>query len=269
MYPYLERPCLWRQVHTGLIVEIQHYLSHLLRPRYYVAIEQHTYLTLLPPPEHRVGVPDIMILDPPGYGAATADVMTAPVMIVGPVPFDKLRASMVELPQQEEVKHRYLEIRDTETQAVITTIEILSPANKIGREGREQYQRKRLKVLNSLTNLVEINLLRTGKPMPMSVSYQKDYRIIVSRSEHRPRAQDDLSATLKASLFNVPDIIPNFPVPLRPGEDEPLLPLNQLLHELYDKSSYDLMIDYRQPSIPPLSEANAAWAQSILERTTE
>ena len=246
MDPYLERPGIWQQVHTGLIVEIQHFLNPVLRPRYYVAIEQLTYLSVLPPPESRVGVPDAMLVETGARETATAPAAT--ILVTEPV--------IAELPQPEEVKHRYLEICDTETHTVITTIEILSPANKIGREGREQYERKRLKVLGSLTNLVEIDLLRTGDPMPMKVPYQNDYRIVISRSHQRPRAD--------VYLFGVRQPIPDFPIPLQPGEQEPLLPLNRLLHDLYDKGSYDLMIDYQQPPAPSLSGQDLEWATNLL-----
>jgi len=206
MDPYLEKPSLWQQVHTALIVEIQYFLSPLLRPRSYVAI---------------------------------------PVI--------------AELPQPEEVRRRYLEIRDTQTQAVITALEILSPSNKMEREGREQYEHKRLKILGSMTHLVEIDLLRAGEPMPMKTPYQNDYRIVVSRSQQRPQAE--------VYLFSVRHPIPDFPIPLRPGEEEPVLPLNQLLHDLYDKSSYDLIVDYRQPPIPSLSVDDTQWAAELSSST--
>jgi hypothetical protein len=248
MDPYLERPGIWRQVHIALIVEIQQFLHPILRPRYYVAIEQLTYLTVLPPPEHKVGIPDALVIGPKKISHQTAGAATAAIAVDGPV--------AAELPQPEEVKHRYLEIRDAETQVVVTTIEILSPSNKIGQEGRQQYEHKRIKVLGSLTNLVEIDLLRAGEPMPMKTPYQDDYRIIISRSQHRPRAD--------AYLFSVRQPIPDFPIPLRPEEEEPMLPLNQLLHDLYDKSGYDLMVDYQQPPAPPLPEDDLAWAAEQL-----
>ena len=249
MDPYLEGPGIWQQVHAALIVDIQRFLNALLRPRYYVAIEQSTYLTLLPPPEHRTGIPDIMVVAPSEQTEKGSSLpLSAPT--IEPV--------IAELPQPEEVKQRFLEIRTVETHAVVTTIEILSPANKVGREGREQYEQKRVKVLGSLTNLVEVDLLRGGAPMPMNLPYQKDYRIIVSRSQQRPRAD--------AYLFDLSDIIPDFPIPLKPDEEEPILPLNQILHELYDQGGYDLMIDYSQPPIPPLSEEDIEWAEKLLSQ---
>jgi len=248
MDPYLERPGLWPQVHTALIVELQHFLSPLLRPRYYVAIEQLTYLTILPPAEGRAGAPDVLIVASQNGENVSPGMAASAVIAAGPV--------IAELPQPEEVKQRYLEIHDVETQVVITTIEILSPSNKIGREGRQQYEAKRLKILGSLTNLVEIDLLRAGEPMPMKVPQQNDYRLVISRSHQHPRAE--------VYLFSLRQPIPDLPIPLRPGEEEPLLPLNQLLHDLYDKSSYDLMIDYRHPPLPPLSKEEAGWAAKLV-----
>ena len=160
----------------------------------------------------------------------------------------------------EEIVERYLEIRDTATQEVITAIEILSPTNKEDKEGREQYERKRGKVLGSATSLVEIDLLRGGQPFAMRVLDpnqvgSSDYRIVISRSWQRPSA--DLY------LFGVRQPIPSFLIPLRPGEQEPVLPLNQLLHDLYDQGGFDLVIDYTQPADPPLSEAEATWAAQL------
>ena len=165
---------------------------------------------------------------------------------------------VAELPLPEEVTERYLEIRTVPEQQVITVIEILSPSNKLTREGRAQYEGKRLKVLGSSTHLVEIDLLRSGHPFPMKAPGFNDYRVVISRSQHRPRAD--------IYLFGVRDLIPAFPIPLRPGETEPILPLKHILHELYDQGGYDLIIDYRQPP-PPLSEGDAAWARQLVTQS--
>ncbi len=245
MDPYLERPGVWNQVHTSLIVDIQRFLTPILRPHYHVAIEQRQYLTVLPPDEQATGIPDILVTSSPlrGLNYALAMAPTTP----GPL--------VAELPVPEEVKERYLEIRDIKSGVVITVIEILSPANKIGREGRDLYERKRFKTLGSLTNLVEIDLLRIGQPFPMKISAQDDYRILVSRSQSRPRAD--------VYLFDVPDPIPDFPIPLRPGEQEPILSLNKILHTLYDQGGYDMIIDYEQPPNPPLSDEDTVWMKLL------
>ena len=203
----------------------------------------------LPPDESGAGIPDVLITSPQRDpdSTPTATTVTTP---------EAAQPLVAELPLPEEVTERYLEIRTVPAQQVITVIEILSPSNKLTREGRAQYEGKRLKVLGSSTHLVEMDLLRSGHPFPMKAPGSNDYRIILSRSQHRPRAD--------IYLFGVRDLLPAFPIPLRPGETEPILPLNHILHELYDQGGYDLIIDYRQPPPPPLSEADAAWARQLV-----
>ncbi len=65
----------------------------------------------------------------------------------------------------EQVIERFLEVRSTQTGAVVSVIEVLSPKNKRSKEGREAYERKRQKILGRATSLVEIDLLRAGNPM--------------------------------------------------------------------------------------------------------
>lgn len=249
MDPYLERPSLWVQIHASLIVDIQRFLTPLLRPRYNVALSQRTYLTFLSPDEQSSGIPDILLSSPidetdEELAVATETMVTRPLVS--------------ELPMPKVVTERYLEVRDTVNQEVITVIEILSPANKKGREGRAQYERKRLKVLASLTNLVEIDLIRAGKPFPMKVKQTSHYRIVVSRGWQRPKAD--------IYLFGVRDEIPDFPIPLEESETEPVLPLNRILHDLYDLGGYDLAIDYSQKPEPRLAEEEAKWAVQILKK---
>lgn len=81
----------------------------------------------------------------------------------------------------EQVTERFLEVRSTQTKAVISVIEILSPKNKRSKEGKQAYESKRHKILGSATNLIEIDLLRLGEPMPILEFSGTGYRILVSR----------------------------------------------------------------------------------------
>jgi hypothetical protein len=141
---------------------------------------------------------------------------------------------------------------------VITAIEVLSPTNKSTHEGRELYLATHLKVFSSMTNLVEIDLLRAGQPMPMKVPNERkaSYRMLVSRAYERPRSA--------LYAFSVREPIPAIPVPLQRGESEPVLDLNELLHALYDSLSYDHTINYGRPADPPLTGDDATWADALL-----
>ncbi|MFB2923696.1 MULTISPECIES: DUF4058 family protein [Aerosakkonema] len=247
MNPYLENPDFWPGVHHLLIGELLRFLAPQLRPKYIVAVEVRMYETggedLL------VGIPDVVVQSPlTETNPATTNVAVAappaqPVTVTIPVP--------------EIRKQGYLEIREVETKEVVTAIEILSPVNKRSGEGRKAYEAKRQKVLGSLTNLVEIDLLRSGQAMPFfSNGIQSQYRILVCRSAKRPLA--DLYA------FNLQNEIPKFPIPLQSGDVEPVVDLQALLNSVYDVAGYDMRIDYRREAVPPLSESDAVWADALL-----
>lgn len=149
----------------------------------------------------------------------------------------------------EEVKERYLEIRSTHRHEVITVIEILSPVNKRTGQGRVEYETKRQEVLHSQTNLIEIDLLRSSRPLDVFPTYDKHhYRILVSRAWQRP------DATLYP--FYVRDAIPAIPVPLQEDDSEPSIALGQILPEIYRQYRYNLRIDYRAEPPPKLNKAN-------------
>jgi hypothetical protein len=247
MNPYLEHPSLWAGIRHRLITAIADDLAPKLRPQYIVAIGERAYevsgdTALL------VGVPDILVSDSPSLGrTAKSDLGVA--LIDRPIE--------VFLPLPETITEAYLEIRAVATAEVVTIIEVLSPRNKHIGIGRLQYETKRFKILASATHLVEIDLLRQGNAMAMVGNFEPThYRIVVSHSETRPKAQ--------LYGFNLPDRIPIFSVPLRMGEPEPTLNLKLLLDEIYDLGSYDLRVDYSYPPIPALSEADMAWVNEQL-----
>ena len=77
------------------------------------------------------------------------------------------RPLRVQLPIPLDVKEHYLEVREVATKELITVIEVLSPANKRSGKGRSIYEAKQTKILTSMTNLIEIDVLRLGQPMEM------------------------------------------------------------------------------------------------------
>lgn len=248
MDPYLERRGLWEEVHTWLIVALAEAIIPQVRPRYRVAVERRVFLTFSTT-EDLVGKPDVLV----------ADTGTKPGSLVPAATPAGTTPLVAELPMPEEVIERYLEVRDVVSGDVITTIELLSRTNKLGRDGRRLYEETRLKVLASLTHLVEIDLLRAGEPMAMRIQgngHRAAYRILVSRAYRRPQA--DVYA------FGLRAPIPSFPVPLRKGEVEPVIDLNTVLHELYDRAGYDMAVDYRREADPPLEGEGAAWADALL-----
>src|SRR5215467_1535111 len=244
MDPYLERRDHWHAVHTRLLVAIADALGPQVWPHYRVDIALRTYIALLTS-ESLAGIPDVLVMSSPHEAGRPM----APASAIGVAP------QVVEVPMPKEIHERYLVVYEVTTQDVVTVIELLSLANKLTHEGREAYEAKRTIVLGSKTNLVEIDLLRAGRPLPPFQAGQSDYRILISPAPTRPRAM--------AYTLSVRDPLPTISIPLRPGDPEPTLPLNQLLHDLYDRARYDLAIDYSQPPVPPLHDDDLAWARQL------
>lgn len=246
MDPYLEHPTLWADVHDSLLAAIRDELVPLLAPKYYVALQRHAYL-LLAGNRTYLGKPDVAVGMSVGSHGAWSP---APVVSDAGV-------LEVEVPIEAEVDENYLEVREVQTGKLITVIEVLSSLNKSLPEGREEYLEKRNRILRTRTSLVEIDLLRSGSPMTVfGTNVITHYRILVSPGWRRPRAH--------LYAFNVRDPIPAFPLPLLPKDEQPLVQLNAILHNLYRRARFDLRLDYSAPPTPPLTPEDAKWAAQIL-----
>lgn len=233
---WLEDPALWPGVHNALIAALQRWLSPRLRPHYVVRMPERAYLDFRPCTA-RSG------------RRATGRTVASPGVVLD-----------VEIPMPDQVRETWLEIRAPRHGEVVTVVEILSPGNKRPGEGRTRYEEKRRQVLGSRTHLVEIDLLRGGQPMPVhGPRHGSHYRILVSRSDQRPRAQ--------LYPFSVRDAIPVFPLPLAGGCDEPQVALRLVLDGVYETSGFDLDLDHRQAPVPALTGADAAWATRLMRRT--
>ena len=247
MDPYLEHPALWPDVHNRLVAALADFLGPALVPRYYVALERRAYLPMAGD-FVLVGRPDISVVKEaaaPAYAASSTDPVAGVLEVEIPIS-----------DEVDEVGDNYLLIYEVKGGRLVTLIELLSPANKLHSEGRRQYEQKRMEVLHSRTSLVEIDLLRAGEPMAVvGPQARSDYRILVSRSWLRPRAQ--------LYAFNLRQPIPQFPLPLMPDDDEPLVDLNTVLHALYDRARFDLRLDYDEPPVPPLNGEDAEWAHTL------
>lgn len=248
MNPYLEHPDRWSTVHNRLIVALADVLTPQLLPKYQVDIEKRIY-EVLGANSLLVGRADVSVQQPRTNQEGTMQVAVTPL---------PQKPVQVTVPMLEEVREAYLEVKDVATQAVVTVVEILSPTNKRG-DGRQKYEKKRQQIFNSRTHLVEIDLLREGEPLPLVETISKThYRILISRAEYRPSA--DLYQ------FNLQDPIPEFTLPLKAQDDEPVINLRELLDQVYERSGYNYFIDYSTLPVPPLSSTEQQWVETYLQQ---
>jgi hypothetical protein len=275
MDPYLEHPARWPEVHLYLILAIQDELLPQLGPRYYVAVEQR--LRSIDPTDPTelalIGIADEAVVaytaaDRPGDGAPGVNGAAVDHHARAPgAQRASPRVVTVSLPRPVEVRERYLEVREAASNEVVTVIEVLSPTNKRGR-GRREYEEKRLAIAGSLTNLVEIDLLRAGDPLPVHRQEdpaargerlaQGDYRVLVSRGFRGHQA--DLYP------IDVREPLPCVSVPLAREDAEPALDLQKVLRSVYERGRFESRIEYREDPVPPLPEAHVEWAHAMLTR---
>ena len=252
MDPYLEEPGLWPDVHHELISGTRSSLNNILRPKYYVRIEQRVYISDENDSGRTVMVPDLRIALRPGReGTAFAPGGGTAVAVAEPIE----AITLIE----EEIRESYIEIIDRVERLVVTVIEVLSPTNKVARSrGRASYERKREDVMRSPSHLVEIDLLRRGVPIPVYGGIPPhEYLVHVSRVDRRP----------KASLWPIrlSQKLPPIAVPLKPEDGDVALDLQAVLDAAYDRAGYDLELDYRADPIPPLDEEWNTWAHRLLK----
>jgi hypothetical protein len=151
-----------------------------------------------------------------------------------------------------------VEVLDLSDRSLVTAIEILSATNKVG-DGRAEYLAKRRRMLASDSHLIELDLLRSGRRVPMAAPLpDAPYFALVSRVERRPIAE----------VWPIPlrQKLPTIPVPLRPGDADVPLELQLVLTTLYDVFRYGRELDYTRPPAVPLSPEDAAWAEELLGR---
>ncbi|MFB2982138.1 DUF4058 family protein, partial [Microseira sp. BLCC-F43] len=84
-----------------------------------------------------------------------------------------------------------------------------------------------------------------------------NYRILVSRANLRPEAE--------LYPFNLRESIPQFLLPLQPGDEEPVVNLSEVLGQVYHEAALDFAIDYSVQPVPPLSDSDFQWVQSLIE----
>jgi len=248
MDPYLEGS-EWSSVHVALSAEMARQLAPKVRPKYIVRTARR-FVTDMP---EDIAVtagdvyPDVSVAE-----AAAPQESGLPPVTVAPA---SLQMATV-IPSR--VPHVTIEIRDVAQRELVTAIELLSPTNKRG-EGYREYLDKRHRLLCSMAHLIEIDLLRRGRRVPMQQALPPAlYFIFLSRAERRPMVE------VWPMQFHMR--LPVIPVPLLADDPDVTLDVQLALDTVYDAFNYDLSLDYTRPAEIPLVGEAAAWAAEHLRQ---
>lgn len=256
MDPYLEGE-FFQEFHERLANQISAQLMPLLSPKY-VALLAKRYvidqsaLGIVGLPMERVFYPDVHVIAPLPSPSASGANLAATVDTLTPT---------VELPSPmlDQVPVVSVEIRDVAERRLVTLIEILSPVNKRG-EGVREYAARRIELMQTLTHLLEIDLVRggarirlLGEPPPAP------YYVYLSRYQRRPN-------TLVWAI-GLRDRLPTVPVPLLPPDPDVPLDLQTAVNDCFKLVGYERLLDYA--SAPPPPELNVDEARWLNERLRE
>ena len=259
MDPYLENPEIFPDFHDSIITYLREVLQASLPAPYFAALGRRVWIevsrrSIGPDVEvRRTGGPSPRRTEPVGAVAVAKPPVARPVVVK--VAHDELREPFIEI-----------YVRTDEGKRLITSIEILSLANKTpGAHGRDLYKRKQKEILASQVHLVEIDLLRGGEhttAVPMDRALAEcgsfDYHVSV-------HGFDDLE-TFYVYPIRLEDRLPPIAIPLLAGDPSVTLDLQSVFDRCYDAGPYAREIRYGTDAVvPPLRPEQAAWAERILQ----
>ena len=241
MDPFIEACGLWDDFHHHMIASIAGQFADMAPRRYVVRTGERSYLVLVDEEgKNSYPFPDVSVTRPRGRKKGEPALSgTAHV----------LRAFI-----EEEHRETFIEIYETGPEMrLVTTIEVLSPSNKRHDTlGWDLYQRKRQSILLGDVSLVEIDLLRSGRRMPMLDPWPTcPYMLLVARARH--------PQTCRVWEAHFQEPLPPIPIPLTKPDPDLILNLQPLIDTIYRRFRYEESIKYTAELTPPFSLEEAAW----------
>ena len=231
MDPYIEQSKLWVDFHNRLADEISAELNARIRPNYFARLTPYTTYEAIEVSQSRFqGIrPD----PPPVTSTVTLD---------------------------EPLELLSVEIRRSDSELLVTAIEILSPVNKLpSHDAYTDYLRKRRDLLRSTVHLIEIDFLRGGTRPPLQQAVPvAPYYVTLCHADRRPYVSV-WPIALHARL-------PVIGVPLSYPDPDVALDLGKVAAAVYERGGYDAQIDYRDAvPPPPLTVDEEGWVATLLE----
>ena len=252
MDPWLEDPAIFPDLPDALIIYLRDAINAQLPEPYVASAATRVWID-----DGELREPDVFPTGPnarPNF-ADTVQLYDVPGL-------------MVIAPEALPVEVRYVEIRSTHGDRLVTSLEVLSPSNKApGGKGREQYLDEQGRCRVAGVALVEIDLLRDGRHTT-AVDYDQLARRAPNFCYHVCASGRAVLNHYIVAAVSLADRLPRVPIPLDRGVPPIFVELQPLLDRAYDNSRYARKARYGEPPRPPLNTAEQAWADDILSKRT-
>ena len=248
MDPYIEATGSWKNFHNLLIGECEARLNAVLPAAYIARSDERVQLYDDDGTPNRQIEPDTTVSRRP---------RSQPVRPAGGVATLEPQVVPQSIPWVEMPREMYLEILHFPEEQVVTTLEVLSPSNKVG-GGREEYPIRRRDLLLSGVSLLELDLLLGGRRVPLEGPLPGgDYHALLTRQDRREQCE--------VFSWSVRDGLPTLPVPLWPGDGDVPLDLAATFAATYERGAFGRKLARRYAAEPPplLAEAERAWAAGL------
>ena len=245
MDPYIERPAIWPDFHDGLIASIRGELQPHLRPRYAAVTQERLYLVQ----SHRSVYPDIAVMEspPPSWHGNSGSVAVLETDL-----------SVVFELDEEEIREPFIEIVEASGGRIVTAIEVVSPTNKDRGDGQGAYEKNREEYWDAGTNLVEIDLLRSGpsvvKVAPYKLDKLRPFDYVVAVSRRRPGQHEVYAFPLERRL-------PRVAIPLLKGDPDVVLDLQVPFNRCWEEGPYPALSRYDEPPPGDMPAERVEWCQ--------
>jgi hypothetical protein len=255
MDPYVEGPRHWKDFHHRFIDDLSDAISDRLPQNYFARIEQDVLMVAHGDEElDKLAGPDLTV------SRSTSRRSPVRARVAGGTPvLESVEIANVE--RLDPLTEGFIEIRSLPDQELVTVIEVLSRTNK-SKEGRALYLEKRERLLREPINLVEIDLLRSGRRLELARPLpQGHYYVFVSHMNRKP--------ICNVFAWNVRQPLPAIPIPLHGKDPAVRLPLAAVLERTFRRGRYAQLTDYSAPPPPPsFSREDARWIASVTTDVT-
>jgi hypothetical protein len=241
MDPYLESQQYWPDFHARFMNYWCEALADQLPENYEARMDERVNLVERPPETTRRVEPDLAIArrGPSGTapaapaGATTLEPLTIPILIL------------------DEKPETYIQILHRPGRTLVAILEVLSPGNK-EEPGYGGYLLKRNAVLRQKVHLVELDLLLSGRRMPLQRDYPLgNYFALVAPGDRRPDGQ--------VYAWSVRQPLPAIDIPLLPPDPPVRIDLGAVFTTTYDRGRYARSLDYAATPHPALAGEERAW----------